>query len=339
MRSRSTDSGAPAARDGAGAAPARSGNLVGILCAIGAAVAFSANDVVIKYLSGDYPLHQITFIRSLIAIVVTVAVFVPLEGSYRDLRTDRLGVHLMRGMIVVCANMIFYAGLATLPLGEATAIYFVAPLFITALSVVLLGEQVGLRRWIAVGVGLAGVVVVIRPGGSAFQAAALLPLVAAFAYALLQITTRKLGVAVKASAMSFYISVVFICFSGLMGLVFGDGRYSGSGNANLEFLMRAWTWPPTDDFALLAAVGIIGAMGGYLVSQAYRIAQPGLIAPFEYVAMPIAIFWGVVIWGDWPDGLAWLGIALIAGAGFFVFYREAMQGRMLRWKAPLRRGR
>ncbi|WP_238719745.1 DMT family transporter [Nitratireductor alexandrii] len=314
-------------------------NMVGILCAMGAATAFSLNDVVIKYLSGDYPLHQITFLRSLIGITVTLAVFVPLDGSYRDLRTDRLGFHLMRGMIVVCANMTFYAALATLPLGEATAIYFVGPLFITALSVVLLGETVGPRRWFAVLVGLAGVLIVIRPGGSAFQYAAFLPLIAAFGYSLFQITTRKLGLAAKASTMSFYINLVFIGFSGMVGLVFGDGRYSGTGNANLEFLLRAWTWPPAGDFVLLGAIGVVGSTGGYLVSQAYRQSQAGLIAPFEYIALPLAIFWSIMIWGDWPDAVAWLGIALIAAAGFYVLYREAALGRRIRWKTPFRRER
>ena len=339
MKSRSSDRGAMAATKDAGAAPALSGNLVGILCVMGAATAFSINDVVIKLLSDGYPLHQLTFFRSLFGMVFTLGIFVPLEGPYRNLATTRPWFHAMRGLIVICANMIFYAGLATLPLGEATAIYFVAPLFITALSVVLLGEQVGMRRWIAVGVGLAGVVIVIRPGGSAFQAAALLPLFAAFAYALLQITTRKLGTVDKASTMAFYMQLSFVVFSGCMGLAFGDGRFGDTGSENLDFLLRAWVWPSWSDLALLGTLGAIISTGGFLVSVAYRGSEAGLIAPFEYVAMPIAIFWGVVIWGDWPDGLAWLGIALIAGAGFFVFYREAMQGRMLRWKAPLRRGR
>ncbi|MCV0396817.1 MAG: DMT family transporter [Rhizobiaceae bacterium] len=171
--------------------------MIGILCGMGASIAFSLNDVAIKWLSGDYPLHQITFLRGLIAICITLALFVPLDGGYRALLTNRFGFHVVRGLIVIVANMSFYAALATMPLGEATAIYFVAPLFITALSVVLLGELVGPRRWTAVLVGLAGVVLVIRPGGDAFTWAALLPLLGAFGYALLQITTRKLGVTEK----------------------------------------------------------------------------------------------------------------------------------------------
>lgn len=319
--------------------PAANAGYAGILFAMAAVTAFSLNDVAIKWLSGDYPLHQITFIRSLVGIVVMLAIFVPMEGSYRRLRSSRPGFHLLRGLIVVTANMAFYTGLATLPLGEATAIYYVSPLFITALSVVILGESVGPRRWAAVFAGLIGVVIVIRPGSDAFQYAALLPLVGAFFYALLQITSRKIGVTDTASTMAFYLNLIFILFSGAVGLAFGDGRLSGSGSANLEFLLRAWVWPPAPDFLLLGMMGIIGSAGAYCVSQAYRIAQAGLIAPFEYIGMPLAIFWSVLIWGDWPDAVSWIGIALIAGAGLFVFLRESRLGKSVRRPSPMTRGR
>jgi drug/metabolite transporter (DMT)-like permease len=318
---------------------AANANFAGILFAMAAATAFSLNDVAIKWLSGDYPLHQITFIRGLVAIVVTLAVFVPMEGSYRRLATARPSFHLLRGLIVVTANMAFYTGLATLPLGEATAIYFVSPLFITALSVVLLGETVGPRRWAAVVAGLIGVVIVIRPGADAFQYAALLPLVAAFFYALLQITSRKIGVTDSASTMAFYLNLVFILFSGAVGLAVGDGRFSGGGSANIEFLLRAWIWPPAPDLLMLVVIGGIGSVGAYCVSQAYRIAQAGLIAPFEYVAMPLAVVWSVLIWNDWPDAVSWIGIAMIGCAGIFVFWREAALGKALRRRTPLARGR
>ena len=321
-----------------GATPA-SASVAGILFAAGAATIFSINDVAIKWLSDGYPLHQITFIRSLVGMLVILAVFVPLEGSYSALRTRRPGFHLLRGAILVTANMAFYAGLATLPLGEATAIYFVSPLFITALSVLLLGDRVGPRRWAAVAAGMIGVVIVIQPGSAAFQVAALLPLIGAFFYALLQITSRKIGVTESASTMAFYLNLFFILFSGAVGLAFGDGRYAGSDDASLEFLLRAWVWPTPGDFLLLSLMGVIGSTGAYCVSQAYRIAQPGLIAPFEYVGMPLAVFWSVAIWGDWPDAISWIGIALIAGAGIFVFWREARLGRQQRLRTPAARGR
>lgn len=300
-------------------------------------LSFSTQDVAFKWLSGDYPLHQITLTRALVALVVILALFVPLEGGYRHLRTKRLALHLLRGLSVVIANMAFFAGLAALPLGQASAIFFVAPLFITALSVVLLGEVVGRRRWIAVGVGLAGVILVLRPGGGAFQWASLLPLVAAFSYALLQIMTRKLGMAEKASAMAFYIQVMFVFVSGAIGLAAGRGGFAGGGDASLEFLLRAWVVPTRGDAMLMLGIGCLAAIGGYLISQAYRVSEAALVAPFEYVALPLAIFWGALVWGDWPDGPAWLGTALIAGAGLYVFYRETVRGHRNVLTRPLPR--
>ncbi|MEZ5811414.1 MAG: DMT family transporter [Rhizobiaceae bacterium] len=313
--------------------------VTGILCIIGAAVMFSTNDVGVKWLSGDYPLHQVTFFRSLVALVITLAVIVPLDGGYRNLRTSRPGMHLMRGLIVVCANMAFFTGIASLSLADATAIYFVSPLFITAMSVVLLGETVGPRRWAAVLVGLIGVVLVIQPGGGTFQHAALLPLLAAAAYGLLQITTRKLGVSEKASTMAFYIQFIFLIFSSVVGLAFGDGRFAGSNNASIEFLFRAWIMPGPADLLVLCGVGITVSIGAFLISQGYRLCPAGIGAPFEYAALPLGITWSILIWGQMPDPLGWLGIVLIAGAGIYVFVRETMLGRRVQWKLPPRRGR
>jgi drug/metabolite transporter (DMT)-like permease len=314
-------------------------SLLGVLCVMGSAVAFSTNDMAIKWLSGDYPLHQITFIRSILALILTVFVLVPMEGSLANLRTRRLPLHLIRGLTIVSANMCYFTGLATLSLGEATAIYFMAPLFITAFSVILLGETVGWRRWLAVLAGFAGVMLVMRPGGSAFQYASLLALSAACLYALAQIMARVLGRGEKASVMAFYIQLVFLMVSSASGLAFGDGRFSGSGNDNLEFLFRPWIWPETGDLLIMFAIGILATAGTYLVSQGYRLVQAGLAAPFEYVAMPLGVFWSIVLWSQWPDLFSWLGIVLIAGAGIFVFIREAMQGRSIAWKLPGRRER
>ena len=317
---------------------AQSPTVLGIVCAIGAVITFSTQDMAVKWLSGDYPLHQIILFRATVAMILTLSIFVPLEGGYRNLRTRRLPLHLLRGLAVVIANMTFFTGLASLPLGEATAIFFVAPLFITALSVLILKESVGPRRWFAVGIGLTGVIVMLRPGSDAFQTAALLPLAAALAYALLQIMTRKLGMEEKASTMAFYIQLTFIIVSSTIGLSFGDGRFAGGGPSS-DFLLRAWTWPPFEDAIVMFAIGLLSGIGGYLISQAYRIAEAGLVAPFEYVAMPLAVFWSVILWNDWPDTTAWLGIACIGGAGLYVFYRETVRGRENVLKRPMPRNR
>lgn len=314
-------------------------HVIGILCALGATVAFTTQDMAIKWLSGDYPLHQIVLTRAIVGLSLTLAVFVPLEGGYRNLKTRRLPLHILRGLTVVFANMAFFTGIASMALGEATAIFFVAPLFITALSVLVLKEQVGPRRWLAVLVGLCGVVVMLRPGSDTFQWAAMFPLIAAFFYATLQILTRKLGISEKASTMAVYIQLTFIVVSGSIGLIAGDGRFAGSGEPALEFLLRAWTWPTGDDIWIMVGIGLMSGIGGYLISQAYRIAEAALVAPFEYVAMPLAVFWSVLIWNQWPDAVSWLGIALIGGAGLYVFYRETVRGRPNVMTRPLQRNR
>ena len=121
----------------------------GISCALGATIFFSLNDLSIKFLSGDYPLHQIVFVRAAVALVITLAIIMPLDGGWAALKTRRPMIHVLRGVCVVVANSAFFAGIAAMPLADASAIFFVAPLFITGLSVVILGEVVGWRRWMA----------------------------------------------------------------------------------------------------------------------------------------------------------------------------------------------
>lgn len=313
--------------------------LLGIGCAIAAWFMFSLNDVGIKLLSGDYPLHQVVWVRALIGMSVTLGVLLPMEGGYRQLKTKYLRLHLLRGLCVVLANMMFFTGLATISLPEASAIFFIAPLFITALSVVFLGETVGPRRWAAVAVGLVGVIVMLRPGSSAFKVAALLPLFAAAAYATLQVLTRKIGLKEKASVMAFYIQLVFVVVCTIFGLLFGDGRYANPANPSIDFLFRAWVMPPLPDLGIMIGLGVSSGIGGYLISQAYRICEAALIAPFEYLALVLAIIWGIGIWGEWPDLVAWLGITMIFSSGLFVFWREVVLDRKFVVKHPMPRNR
>jgi len=313
--------------------------LLGIVCVVGAVSIFSIQDTTIKWLSDGYPLHEIVFIRAVVAMCFTLAIFVPLEGGFRNLLSPRWPLHLLRGFSIVIGNSCFFAGLASLPLAEAVAIFFMAPLFITLLSVPMLGEKIGLHRGLAIVIGLCGVLVIIRPGSATYQIAALLPLAGALAYALLQMMTRKLGLAEKASTMAFYIQFMFLMASSGMWLVAGDGRFGGTDNASLEFLLRAWVWPSPGDLGIMLAIGSLNAFGGYLISQGYRVAEAGLVAPFEYVAMPLSILWSVLIWNIWPDGMTWLGIALICGAGLYVVYRETVRGRKIVSERPMPRQR
>lgn len=297
--------------------------MLGALSACIAVFCFSVNDMAIKFMSGDYALHQVVLLRALIGLTVLLAVLLPLSGGFAGLKTRRLGLHLARGGCVVFANMSFFLGLAALPLAEGVAIFFVSPLIISVFSVIFLGERVGPRRWAAIAVGLVGVLVVLRPGTEVFQLAALCPIAAAFGYASLHMLTRYIGRTESALAMSFYIQVTFIMVSAVMGIAAGDGRYAGTGNASLDFLLREWVVPSAQDWAVLVAIGVTSAFGGFFISQAYRTAQASVVAPFEYVAIPLSVAWGILVFGEWPDTVALLGIALIAGSGLFMVWREA----------------
>lgn len=307
-------------------APVRRQALTGILCALGASAAFSVNDMAIKFLSGDYALHQVILIRSMMGMAIVLAVALPFSGGLSALRTRRPGAQLLRGMCVVASNLFYFVGLAALPLAYTSAVFFVAPLMITALSVPLLGEKVGPRRWAAVAVGFAGVLVMLRPEGG-LGWAAVLPLASALAYAFMHMMTRHLKGTENAISLTFYTQACFIMVSAAMGLAVGDGRLADQSDPSLAFLFRGWIWPPAGDWPVLLATGFGSAIGGLLIAQAYRLGEAGLIAPFEYVAVPLAIFWGLVIFHEWPAPRDWWGIALICGAGLYIGWRETVAAR------------
>ncbi len=317
----------------------RSAATIGITCAMIASVAFTSNDVGIKFLSGDYALHQIVFARTLIALALTLGVMIPLEGGFHLVKTKHIKMHVLRGLSVVCANMVFFMGLAALPLSEATAIFFISPLVITAFSVIFLAERVGLRRWMAVIAGLAGALVIMRPGTDAFQLAALFPAMAAVAYATLHMLTRKIGRIEKASTMALYTHLTFLLVSSCIGLVAGDGSFATGIHPSIDFLTRAWVMPPVRDIWIMVGIGVASGTGGYFITQAYRSCEAALIAPFEYLALVLAVFWGVAIFGEWPDLWSWTGILMILGAGLFVIWRETALNMRLASERPMPRNR
>ena len=295
--------------------------ILGITCVMIGMGTASLMDAMIKTLSGDYPLHQIVMTRSVVAIILTLFI-VQYEGGLYLLKSSKPFLHLSRGLLIVVANMSYYLALSTMPLAEVAAIFFVSPLLITALSVPFLGEQVGWRRWVAVGVGFVGVIIMMRPGIGTFNLTALLPILAAFAYASTQIITRSLGTTDVASVMSFYISITFVFIAGSFWIVAGDGSYAGDYGVEMDFLLRAWRRPDANDAILMFSIGVLVTIVGYMLSQAYRVADASAVAPFEYVALPLAVFWGYLFWRHVPDLQTVIGIFLVVGSGLYVFVRE-----------------
>jgi S-adenosylmethionine uptake transporter len=304
-------------------------------------VCISVNDMLIKFLSGGYPLHQMVFVRSLVGLLASF-VFLMMEGGWHLLRTDRPGLHAIRALMIVAANLTYFSALSVMPLGAATALFFVAPLFITLLAIPVLGEPVGRHRLFAVTLGLLGVGIMVAPGvdwGDVPRWALLLPVTAAAFYAGMQVLTRKLGARSAASAMAIYIQFAFLATGVVMFLVAGDGRFAiGVENEMLFFLLREWIWPEGADVWIFGLLGLMSAGIGYSLSQAYRLGDASVVASYEYVALPMAIFWGWLIFGEIPTAVMGAGTALIAGAGLYVFARERRTDRILAAKQPLKRG-
>ena len=294
----------------------------GIVFLIAGVSVFSLQDVAIKWMSPDYPVHEIVFVRSLVAIA-PILLIVRFEGGLSSLRTRRPLMHLFRSCAMLMAYTCFYMGLAALPLADPVALFFSVPLFVTALSVPLLGEKVELSQWLAVSIGFLGVLVMLRPGAGMLDLATVLPVAAAFCYAAVAVVTRRLGTTDSASSMAFYCMVFYVVASAVVGFVVGDGDFAGGRHASLEFLFRAWIFPSSSDLALMTFCGLIAAFGYYFLSQAYRVARASTVAPFEYIGLPFAVIWGYVFWKEIPNHHAITGAALVVGTGLYLVRREA----------------
>ena len=223
--------------------------------------------------------------------------------------------------------MFMFMGLAALPIADAVAIFFISPLLITILSIIFLKEHVGIWRWISIFIGLLGVLIISRPGSSAFQIAAIYPMIGALSYAFLHILTRKIRATESAATMAFYIQFTFVIVACLIGLILGDGRLDISDDPSLSFLLRKWIIPNLWDYWIFLLIGLATALGGLLISQAYRIGEAAYVAPFEYIALPISIFWGITIFSEWPILSGWIGIFLILSSGLFMIWRESIKNK------------
>lgn len=281
----------------------------------------SVQDLILKLLSGAYPLHQAMVLRSLAAIpaLLLLALW---DGGPRTLASAGWRGMAARGILNLFAYTCYYLALAALPLATTVALFFTAPLFITALSVPFLGERVTPARWLALVGGFAGVLIIVRPGSDVFEWAALLPLFSGLFYGLAQILARRMGRQETATAMSFYSNFAFLGGATLLSALFGTGAFADEAQASLAFMIRGWATPTTRDLSLMLSCGVIAAVGLTFLTQAYRLAEASLVAPFEYAALVWGLLWGWLFWRDWPDMVDWAGIAVLVAAGLILLYGD-----------------
>lgn len=282
----------------------------GILLMLTAGALFVCLDAVGKYLTADYPVVEITWARFFFHLLL----FPLLLGAGRwrlVLRTNRVGLHIVRSLLLVGANFLFFLAVKFIPLADANALGFVSPLMLVAFSVLLLGERVGPRRWVAVAVGFVAVFAIIRPGFAEVHWAMFLPLGVALCFSLYQITTRILG------ATDHWVTILFFTATG--GLVVTS--------AALPFV---WVAPDLEGWALMALMGVFGGVSHLVLIRAFTIAPASILAPFAYVQLVWAIIAGFVIFGDFPDAWTLIGASVIAASGIYVIHRERQLARAAR---------
>jgi drug/metabolite transporter (DMT)-like permease len=279
-----------------------------------AVACFSLMDAGMKQLSSSYPTLQVTFLRGA-ASLPFVLVWVLATAGPRSLVPVRWGLHLLRGLLGMAMIGCFVFALRSLPLSTAYTIYFVAPLLIAALSVPLLGEYVGPRRWIAIGIGLVGVLVVLRPGVDGFiSIPGLMVLIAATAYAVAAITVSMLTRTDTPQSMVVWFLVILALGAGLLAIP--DWQPLQLGHAGL-----------------IAGMGLAGAGGQVALTRAFQMGEASLIAPLEYTGLVWVIGWDLLFWGVLPDGATWMGAAIIVASGLYLLHRERV--RQVRPTPPL----
>ncbi len=296
----------PAARK----APARADHpFKGIALILASTVFLGASDVTAKYLSATLPSVEIAWIRFLtFALIMSPAMF---RGSpLFALRTERLGLQLMRGAALVGSSLFFISGLRYLPIAEASATGFVAPLFVTALSIVFLSEKVGVRRWLATAVGLLGVLIILRPGTSAFHVAAFFPLVSAVAWACTLIMTRMMSGREHVLTTMTYSSIAGLCIL----------------SALVPFV---WVTPSWHDIAFGVFIGVASTAGQWIVVLAFRYADASVLAPFSYTQLLWVSILGFMVFGEVPDIWTVTGAVFIVGSGLYTAHRERVRRSQL----------
>lgn len=278
-------------------------HLRGVLFMLAAVGFFSLMDAGLKLLSAHYPPMQVAALRGA-ASWPFVSLWVLATVGPTALLRVRWSLHLLRGALAVMMMACFAYALRTLPLTTAYALFFIAPLLVTALSVPFLGERVGARRWTAIGIGLVGMLVILRPTGEGlFTLAGLAVVGSAFGYAASAITVRVLGRTDSTQTMMFWMLTLLAIGAGLLAA-------------------PDWRAIQPAHWLLIAAVGVTGAFGQYAVTEAFRQGEASMIAPFEYTALAWGVCLDLALWGVLPDAITWIGAAIIVVSGLYLLRRE-----------------
>ena len=307
-----------------------SDNIKGVGFIVLAMLIFSFQNIAVKSISGDYPVLEIVIFRSIVALPFTL-LFFRYEG-YRGLpTTKRHKLEYLRGLFLFLSYTTYFMGLAALPLADVASIRFSAPLIITILSVVLLGEKVGLPRWSAVIVGFMGVLFIIKPGSATFNIGSIFVMIATLLYSFSVMTTRRLRTTDSSATMGYYSTLVYLIAALILAPLATVVGKVPNAHPSLAFLLRSWAMPTLRDWLIMSGLGLFWASGMYCSTRAYSLALASVAAPFEYLTLPINALWGFVFWHEIPTFATWVGAFLTIASGLYILYRERQEHP--RWKA------
>ena len=283
----------------------------GILLILGSTVFLASSDAMAKYLSRSLPAFEIGWIRFLVFFLIMLpVVLLPKSmrpaGAANPLRSARPLMQVLRGLALLSSSVFFIIGLGHLPIAEAAATAFIAPMFVTGLSIAFLGEKVGIRRWLATFVGLFGVLVIVRPGTAAFHPATIFPILSALGWALTLVLTRKISGADRAiTTMAFSAVTGFLVMSMLVPYV--------------------WIAPTWQQVLIGVAIGLSSTAGHWIVVLAFRYADASVLAPFSYSQLVWVTLLGFFMFGEVPDAWTFAGAAIIISSGLYTAHRERMR--------------
>jgi drug/metabolite transporter (DMT)-like permease len=273
----------------------------GILMMCISTVFFSAMHVLVRYAAQDVPPMQVAFLRNAFGVIV----FAPLlmSSGLAFLRTERIGLHAVRGLLNVAAMLMFFTALALTPVARVTALGFSAPLFTALLSVMFLGERFRIRRWLALVLGFSGTLIILRPGMIPADLGSLLVISSAMLWGITMIVIKVLSRTESSFAITAYMNIFLSLFS-------------------LGPALWVWEWPEPMMWVWLVAIGILGTIAQLALSQSLKETEPTAVMPFDFLKLVWAALLGVWVFGEIPDIYTWIGGLIVFAGGFYIAYRE-----------------
>ena len=313
----------------------RNNNPKGIIFILLAMFVFSVQDSIMKYIYNFASLYEIYLIRTLVSFGI-ILLFLKLTKKPIIFKTQYPLLTFCRVILFFFGFSFFYISLTVLPLGTATALFFVTPFLITIFAKFFLKEQIGPRRWLAVIVGFIGVYIILNPDFSNFDYMSLTPILCAFCYSLsmiiIKLTSEKDSVYTQ--TFSFYIGAIIISI--VFYFTIGDGQYNTSDHPASQFIFREWFTNLDTSFFLMVITGITASIAFIFVFTAYRIASPAVVSPFEYSILLWSSLSGWYFFNEIPNLNTIIGMLLIVFGGIYIFIREKAQDQSIVTDKPLR---